>query len=123
MDYPTSTSFNDTAQAAKNAATDAVDTVKSEASDMADQAQQSASKIAGQVQQAGSKAADATRAYAKDAVDSSGRKVRSMKSQLEVAKANATEYINNDPVRAVKIAAISGGLLTALLIGLTYRSR
>lgn len=123
MDYPTSSSVNDTAQDAKNAASDAVNTVKSEASDMSDQARQSASKIADQVQQAGSKAADATRAYAKDAVDSSGRKVRSMKSQLEVAKANATEYINNDPVRAVKIAAISGGLLTALLIGLTYRSR
>ena len=123
MDYPTSTSFNDTAQAAKNAATDAVDTVKSEASDMADQAQQSASKIAGQVQQAGSKASDATRAYAKDAVDSSGRKVRDMKSRLGAAKANATEYINDDPVRAVKIAAISGGLLTALVIELTRRSR
>ena len=123
MDYPTSTSVNDTAQAAKNAASDAVGTVKSEASDIADQAQQSASKIADQVQQAGSKAADATRAYAKDAVDSSGRKVRDMKSRLGAVKASATEYINDDPVRAVKIAAISGGLLTALVIELTRRSR
>lgn len=123
MDYPTNTPLNDTARDAKNAAQDAAGTVKSEASDMADQAQQSASKIADQVQQAGSKAVDATRAYAKDAVDSAGRKVQDMKSQFEVAKANATEYINDDPVRAVKIAALSGGLLTALVIGLTRRSR
>lgn len=123
MDYPTNTPFNDTAQNVKNAAHDAASNVKSEASDMADQAQKSASKIADQVQQAGHKAVDATRAYAKDAVDSTGRKVRDMRSQLEVAKANAAEYINNDPVRAVKIAAISGGLLTALVIGLTRRSR
>lgn len=123
MDYPSTTPANDTAQDVKNAAYDAAGTVKNEASDMADQAQQSASKIASQVQQAGAKAVDATRAYAKDAVDSAGRKVSDMKSQLEVAKSNATEYIHEDPVRAVKIAAISGGLLTALLISLTRRSR
>ncbi len=123
MDYQSNLSDADTARDAKNAALGAADAIKTAASDVAGQTQQSAIKLADQVQQAGMKAVDATRAYAKDAVDSAGRKVNDMKSQLDSAKASATDYIHDDPVRAVKMAAIGGGLLTALVLSLTRRGR
>lgn len=122
-DYQPNSNGADAGHEAKRATLEAADTVQTAAGDMADQAQESASKVSDKVQQAGLKAVDATRAYARDAVDSAGRKVDDMKSQLDMAKATATEYINEDPVRAVKMAAIGGGLLTALVIGLTRRSR
>lgn len=122
-DYPSGNTAANAGQDAKAAAAEAADTIKTAAGDMAGQAQQSASKVADHIQQAGEKAVDATRAYAKDAVDSAGRKVRDMKSQLETAKTSATDYINEDPMRAVKIAAIGGALLSAALIGFTRRNR
>ena len=123
MEYQTNGNASNAAQAAKNSASDAADTVKGAASDAATQLKSSASKAADQAQQAGGKAVDATKAYAKDAVDAAGRKVSDMKSQLETAKANATDYINEDPVRAVKMAAIGGAVLSAALVMLTRRSR
>jgi len=123
MDYQSNPPATDTGEDAKAAAIEAADTIKTAAGDVAGQAQQSASKVVGQVQQASQKAMEATRAYAKDAVDSAGRKVDDMKSQLEMARASATEYINDDPVRAVKMAAIGSALLTAVLIRMTRRTR
>jgi len=70
----------------------------------------------------GQKAMDATRSYAKDAVDSAGRQVDDMQSRLGTARATTTEYVNDDPVRAVKMAAIAGALLTAVVIHVTRRN-
>jgi ElaB/YqjD/DUF883 family membrane-anchored ribosome-binding protein len=123
MEYQSNNSASNAAQDAKNSASDAADTIKSAASDATSQFRSSAAKAADQAQQAGGKLVDATKAYANDAVDAAGRKLSDMKSQLETAKANATEYINDDPVRAVKIAAIGGALLSAALLMLTRRSR
>lgn len=123
MENPSSNSASNAAQDAKNSAAGAAETMKGAASDAAGQFRSSAAKAADQAQQAGAKAVDATKAYAKDAVDAAGRKVSDMKSQLETAKASATEYINDDPVRAVKMAAIGGAVLSAALVMLTRRSR
>ncbi|MDM0032217.1 hypothetical protein QTI33_08730 [Variovorax sp. J22P271] len=122
MDYSSNTSAPNAGGDAKSAASDAATGVKG-AADVADQARQSASNAAGKLQQVGEKAVDTTKGYAKDAVDAAGRKVSDVKSQLETAKASATEYINDDPVRAVKMAAIGGALLSAALLLLTRRSR
>lgn len=123
MEYQPNTSAFNPAQGAKNSALEAADTVKGAASDVANQLQTSAKKAADQAQQAGGRAVDATKAYAKDAVDAAGRKVSDTKSQLETAKAHATEFINGDPVRAVKMAAISGAVLSAALVMFMRRSR
>lgn len=123
MDHDNNSSTADAGHDAKAAAMETADTIKNAAGDIGGQAQQSASKVADKVQQTGQKAVDATRAYAKDAIDSAGRKVDDMKSQLDTAKTTATEYINEDPVRAVKMAAIGSALLTAVLIHMTRRSR
>lgn len=122
MDYEPNSTAIDAGQDAKAAAIETADTIKNAAGDMAGQAQQTASKVSGQVQQAGLKAVDATRAYARDAIDSAGRKVDDVKSQLDTARTTATDYINEDPVRAVKMAAIGSALLTAVLIHMTRRS-
>lgn len=121
MSYQFNPSANDAAQDAKDAALETADTIKTTASDVTEQVQQSASKVVVQVQQAGTKAVEATRAYARDAVDSAGRKVDDMKSQLETIRLTATQYINEDPIRAVTIAAIGSAILTALLLSLTRR--
>ena len=123
MEYPLNSSASNTAQDAKKQASDASDTVKGEAANAASEFRSSAATAADQAQQFGAKAVDATKAYAKDAVDAAGRKVSDMKSQFETAKANATEYINDDPVRAVKMAAIGGAVLSAALVMLTRRGR
>lgn len=119
MDNQTSNS----AQDAKTSASKAADTVKGAASDATGQLRSATAQAADQVQQAGARAVDATKAYAKDAVDAAGRKVTDLKSQLDSAKTNATAYINDDPVRAVKMAAIGGAVLSAALVLLARRSR
>lgn len=123
MENSLTNSASNAAQDAKNSATDAAETLKGAAADGTGQFRSSAAKAADQAQQAGAKAVDATKAYAKDAVDAAGRKVSDMKSQFETAKASTTEYINDDPVRAVKMAAIGGAVLSAALVMLTRRSR
>ena len=123
MEYQSNSAASNAAQDAKNSASDAADTIKGAASDATGQFRSSAALAADQVQQAGGKAVDATKAYAKDAVDAAGRKVNDMKSQLDSAKTNATAYINDDPIRAVKMAAIGGAVLSAALVMLTRRSR
>lgn len=123
MEYQSNNSASHAGEDARKSASDAAATLKGAASDAASQFRSSSADLADQAQQAGGKVADATKAYAKDAVDAAGRKVSDVKSQLETAKVNATEYINDDPVRAVKIAAIGGAMLSAALVMLTRRSR
>lgn len=123
MENQSTTHADNTTQDAKKSASNAVDMVKKAASDSAADLKSSTSKASEQAVQAGGKAVDATKAYAKDAVDAASRKVTDMKSQLETAKASATEYINDDPIRAVKIAAIGGAVLSAALVMLARRDR
>ena len=119
MEYQLNGTALNAGQAAKNSASDAANTVRSASFDAAKQLRSSASKAADQVQQAG----DATKTYAKNAVDAAGRKVDDVISQLASAKANATEYINDDPLRAVKMLAIGSAVLSAALVMLTRHSR
>ena len=123
MEYPSNSSASNAGQDAKKSASDAPDTLKGAAANATTEFRSSAAKASDQTQQASAKAVDATKAYAKDAVDAAGRKVSDMRSQLETAKTSATEYINDDPVRAVKMAAIGGAVLSAALVMLTRRSR
>jgi len=121
VSYQFNPSANDAGQDAKRAALDTVDTIKTAASDVSEQAWQSTSQVVSQVQQAGSKVVEATQTYARDALDLAGRKVDDVKSQLETARITATQYINEDPIRAVTMAAIGSAVLTAVLISLTRR--
>lgn len=123
MEYQSISSASNAARDARSSPSNAAETNKGAASDAGDQFRSSAAKAAEQVQRAGGKAVDASGAYAKDAVDAAGRKVSDLKSQLDSAKTNARAYINDDPVRAVKMAAIGGAVLSAALVMLTRRSR
>lgn len=123
MENQSTNNASNAAHDAKTSASNVVDTLKNAASDAAADTKASVSKAADQAQQAGGKAVDATKEYARDAVDAAGRKVTDLKSQLETVKASATEYINDDPVRAVTIAAIGGAVLSAALVMFARRDR
>ena len=107
----------------KPAVVEASQVVKEAVSDVASQSRHSLAKAADQVHRASLQAVDATKAYASDAVDALGRRLQDARAQLEVAKTSANDYIQSDPVRAVKLAAIGGALLGAVLTILTRRER
>lgn len=86
---------------AKQAGQEAVSKAKGMASD--------ASDIAEDV-------ADTGRAYAKDAVNATGKKIDSAKSQLLQTTEYLTKAIHAEPVKAVLIAAAVSSALTALVI-------
>ena len=122
----------DTAKDAKGEAADAVQEVKGEvvdaAKDAKDQAgevveetKQKASRVADKVKETGDKAIEAAKGYATYAVDAAGQKVRDAQERFEVAKGTASDYIHEDPVRAVTYAAIGSAVLTAALIGIFRR--
>ncbi|MDM0110007.1 hypothetical protein QTH97_34225 [Variovorax sp. J22R24] len=84
----------------------------------------SPSKAAGApARQAVERALDATHGFAKSSVDAIDRKVRDVKKQFESAQTRTTEYINDDPVRAVKFAAIGGAVLSAAFVMFARRGR
>ncbi|MDN8618220.1 hypothetical protein [Variovorax ginsengisoli] len=107
----------------KPSAAEAGQAVKEAVSDVAGQTRQSVAKAAEQVQRAGVQAVNATKAYAHDAVDAAGRKLQAVKTQFETTKSSAAEYIHENPVRAVKMAAIGGAVLSAALVLFTRRAR
>ncbi|AMM25990.1 hypothetical protein AX767_17740 [Variovorax sp. PAMC 28711] len=61
-------------------------------------------------------AADTGRAYAKDAVNATGKKIDSVKSQLSQTTDALTKAIHDEPVKAVLITAVVSSVLTALVI-------
>lgn len=117
------TSGSTPAPGVRPAVAEAGQAVKTAFSEVAGQTRQSVAKAADQVQRAGAQAVDATKAYAHDAVDAAGRRVRDAKTRFEAARTGATDYIHEDPVRAVKMAAIGGAVLSATLMLLTRRGR
>ena len=101
--------------------TEMADDVQAQVSATADRAQETVSRVADKVQQSSQKAIEVTRDYATGAVNAAGRKVREVQGQYDTAKSTATDYIHEDPVRAVTYAAIGSAVLTAALIGIFRR--
>ena len=112
-----------TASGVRPAVVEAGQAVKEAVSDVASQSRQSVAKAADQVHRASLQAVDATKAYASDAVDAVGRRLRDARTQLEVARTSANDYVHADPLRAVKMAAIGGAVLGAVLTLLSRRER
>lgn len=81
----------------------------------------SAPKAVDQVRQASGEAVDATKAYA-NAVDVAKLKLR-VQSRLESTMTNAIEHIDDDLVRAAKLAMFADALLPAASVMLACRSR
>ncbi|MGO4393462.1 hypothetical protein AB4Z46_19085 [Variovorax sp. M-6] len=107
----------------KPAAAEPGPAVKEAVSDVTHQTRQSVANAAEQIQRAGVQAVNATKAYANDAVDAAGRRLQAVKTQFETTKSSAAEYIHENPVRAVKMAAIGGAVLSAALVLLIRRAR
>jgi hypothetical protein len=61
-------------------------------------------------------AANAGRAYARDAVNSAGKKIDHWKGQFDSATEYCSKFIADEPVRAVWMAAIASSLLTAFVV-------
>ncbi|MDM0117258.1 hypothetical protein QTI66_34630 [Variovorax sp. J22R133] len=70
-----------------------------------------------------SKAANSGRAYAKEAVNSAGKKIDAWKGQLDRTTESCASYIKDEPTKAIMLAAACGSLLAALLMTSTRRSR
>ena len=63
------------------------------------------------------------RAYAQDAVNASGRKIRPPGSFLDGLRWEGSHYVTDQPVRAALVAAAGGAVLTALLIAFVRGGR
>ena len=113
--------FADAAKETKDQAGDKVQEVKGELVDAADDAKETVSRVADKVKQYSDKAIEATSTYATYAVNAAGQKVRQVQSQLDTAKSTVSDYIHEDPVRAVTYTAIGSAVLTAALIGIFRR--
>jgi ElaB/YqjD/DUF883 family membrane-anchored ribosome-binding protein len=111
----------ETTREVKGEIVDGAQDLKEKATEVAGEAKATASRVADKVQQSGQKAVEATRAYASTAVDAAGQKVREVQGRLEDAKGKATDFVHEDPMRAVTYTAIASAVVTAALIGLLRR--
>lgn len=111
----------DTAKEINGEVVEAAKDVKDQAGEAVEDAKQTASRVADKVQQPGDKAIEAAKGYATYAVDAAGQKVRDVQERYDAAKSTASDYIHEDPVRAVTYAAIGSAVLTAALIGIFRR--
>jgi len=93
-------------------ARDAIPSIRSNAED----AKEGAKEIA-------KDAASTGRAYARNAVNATGRKIRDFKGQVTHAKDSCLQYVAEEPVRASLAAAATGAALMTLLLSLTRGSR
>lgn len=66
-------------------------------------------------------AAATGRAYARNAVSATGRRLRDWKGQVDHAKESCTQYIADEPVRSTLVAAAGGAVLMTLLLSFTKR--
>ena len=80
-----------------------------------------ATRVADKVQQSGQKAIAATSAYATSAVNATGQKLREVQGRIDEVKVKASDFIQEDPMRAVTYTAIGSAVLTAALIGIFRR--
>ncbi len=117
--------FADAAKETKDQAEDKMrdkaQEVKGELVDAADDAKETVSRVADKVKQYSDKTIEATSTYATYAVNAAGQKVRQVQGQIDNAKRTASDYIHEDPVRAVTYTAIGSAILTAALIGIFRR--
>ena len=59
------------------------------------------------------------RTYAREAVNASGRRIRQTRSRFEGGRRwSGEEFVNDQPVRAVLLAAAGGAILTAVFVAL-----
>ena len=63
------------------------------------------------------------RAYAQDAVNATGKKIRPPGTFFEGLRWEGSHYVTDQPVRAALVAAAGGALLTALLIAFVRGGR
>jgi len=75
-----------------------------------------AAGIAHQARKVSDDAAETGRAYAKDAVNATGRKIIDWRTQFSRTGEYCSKLIADEPVKAVWIASIASSLLTALVI-------
>lgn len=113
--------FAQAAEGTKDQVADKAQEVKGEVVDTVDDAKDAGSRLADKVQQSGQKAIEATSAVAKSAINVAGAKVRQVQGRIDTAKSTASDYIHEDPVRAVTYTAIGSAVLTAALIGIFRR--
>ena len=113
--------FAQAAEETKDQVADKAQEVKGEVVDTVDDAKDVGSRLADKVQQSGQKAIEATSAVAKSAINVAGAKVRQVQGRIDTAKSTASDYIHEDPVRAVTYTAIGSAVLTAALIGIFRR--
>jgi len=86
-------------------------------------ASNNAKEIASDLKQVAGEAAATTRAYAKDAVNAAGKKIEDLKGQVGQSTDYIVKAINEDPVKAVLIAAAVSSVVTAVLLSATRSSR
>ncbi|VTU23884.1 hypothetical protein H6CHR_02081 [Variovorax sp. PBL-H6] len=72
--------------------------------------------------QAARQVIDSGKEYAQNAVNAAGKKLTSAKEQMGKAAEQGTQYMSEQPGRAVAIAAAGGAILGALLVS-AMRSR
>lgn len=63
------------------------------------------------------------RAFAQDAINASGKKIRPPGTLFEGLRWEGQHYVTDQPVRAALVAAAGGALLTALLIAFVRGGR
>jgi ElaB/YqjD/DUF883 family membrane-anchored ribosome-binding protein len=104
---------------------DAVQSIRSNLEDAKEtglQAMDTVEGLSSDVRDIAKDAAATGRAYAQNAVNATGRKLRDRKGQVTHAKDSCEQYVAKEPVRASLIAAATGAVLMTLMLWLT-RSR
>jgi ElaB/YqjD/DUF883 family membrane-anchored ribosome-binding protein len=104
---------------------DAVQSIRSNLEDAKEtglQAMDTVEGLSSDVRDIAKDAAATGRAYAQNAVNATGRKLRDWKGQVTHAKESCVQYVAKEPVRASLIAAATGAVLMTLMLRLT-RSR
>jgi hypothetical protein len=83
----------------------------------------SAAEVADEARQVASDAARTGRAYAKAAVNSTGRRMGHWKERVADANESCARFVAEEPVKALWITAIASSLLTALAMTALRGSR
>lgn len=107
------------AQAAKQTTRAAAESIAphvEEAKRLGNRAAADAKAYVGQAKETVKAAMDTGRVYAKDAVNAAGKKIDDLKGQIDQAKQAGAQYVIDEPVRAVVMAAVGGALITALFL-------
>jgi ElaB/YqjD/DUF883 family membrane-anchored ribosome-binding protein len=112
---------SDAASKLKDTAADKIVDVNGNVLEAVQEAKDDAARVADKVQKSGQKIIEATTAYATNAVNATGQKLREAQGRLDEAKVKANDFIQEDPIRAVTYTAIGSAVLTAVLIGIFRR--